>query len=68
MGRYSPGTSYGHRIEKLWSDGYFITWTVDYYYPSSRLRHPRCFRRCTDTAGARRFAKNWNIKFEDDGQ
>lgn len=68
MGRYSPGTSYGHRIHRLSADSFVISWGADRYYPSSRLRYPRHFRRITDLAGARRFAKKWKLAFKDDGQ
>lgn len=51
MGRFSPSTSTGHRIRRIGSDWYRLSWTVDFYYPTSRLRHPRGFHRDTDEAG-----------------
>lgn len=63
MGRHTGGNSYGFRIKRLEPGWYRIAWTVDFYYPSSRLRHPRSFSRDTDTAGAVRFAKRHGIEF-----
>lgn len=43
-------------------DGYFyLYWTVDHKYPSSRLRFPREHRRSTDREGAERFAKKHGL-------
>lgn len=67
MGRYSPGRSYRHRIRKTpW--GYEISWQVDYYCRGNRVRwhrFPRLFKRDTDLAGARRFAKKWGLVLDD---
>lgn len=61
MGRYSSNGSYGHHIRRI-AEGHFrLSWTVDRYYANSRLRHPRTATRDTDTAGAERFAKRWDI-------
>lgn len=54
--------SYGHRIQRFAADHFRLSWTVDFKYPSSRLRWPRGFTRDTDAAGAARFAKRWGIK------
>lgn len=62
MSRHRPSTAYSHFIRHWGGDDYQIGWTVDYYYPTSRLRHPRSFRRNTDLAGAKRFAKKWKLK------
>lgn len=60
MGRHSPGKAYGQWCKKLtWS--YQIGWTVDFYYASSRLRHPRSFVRNTERANAKRFCKKYNL-------
>lgn len=56
--------SYAHRIRKIGNDHYRLSWTVDFKYPNSRLRHPRGFSRDTDAAGAKRFAKKWKLAFE----
>lgn len=61
MSRYRPASAYNHFIRQWGNDDYQIGWTVDYYYPTSRLRHPRSFRRNTDLAGAKRFAKRWKL-------
>jgi hypothetical protein len=65
MGRYTGGNSYDHWIRR---DGgeYTIGWTVDFYYPSSRLRFPRGFKRWTDEAGAKRFARKWGLNMPKD--
>lgn len=60
MSRYNSAQSYGHRIRKEpW--GYRISWTIDFYYASSRLRHPRTFSRDVEEDGAKRFCKKWGI-------
>ena len=63
MGRYSPGVSYGHRIQRFGQDEYRLSWVVDFYHAGNRQRHPRQFRRDTDEAGARRFAAKWDCEF-----
>lgn len=49
--------SYSHRIRLIVPGHFRLSWTVDFKYPSSRLRFPRTFTRDTDEAGAKRFAK-----------
>ena len=61
MGRYSANPSYGHRITRLCSDCYRLSWACDRYYSGSRLRHPTGTTRDTDRAGAERFAKRWKV-------
>lgn len=61
MSRHRAAGSYGHHIAKI-VDFYRLSWTVDRYYPDSRLRFPRRCRRDTDLAGAKRFAKRWDLK------
>jgi hypothetical protein len=62
MSRHNSASSYGHRIKDT-GDGYYrLFWTVDFHYPTSRLRHPRAYRRDTDAAGAMRFAKKWGLE------
>ena len=56
MSRHSPNKAYGHSIRRFGND-FEIAWVVDFYYASSRLRHPRGFSRITDERGARRFCK-----------
>ena len=65
MSRHRASGSYGHRIEVLsFIHGEFrLWWTVDRYYPDSRLRFPRNQSRDADEKGARRFAKRWGILF-----
>jgi len=66
MGRFSPGHSYGHHCRVIQPDDTFeISWVVDFYYQGSRLRYPRTFRRITDTRGARRFCKRWELPWEE---
>lgn len=60
MTRHRSSGSYGHTFVLMGPDWYRLYWTVDFHYPSSRLRFPRVFSRDTDTAGATRFAKKWN--------
>jgi hypothetical protein len=62
MGRHSSSLSYGHRVKDVGGGCYSLFWTVDFHYPTSRLRHPRAFRRDTDAAGAKRFAKKWGLE------
>jgi hypothetical protein len=66
MGRFSSSGSRGHRCRRD-GDGFVISWTVDFYYASSRLCHPRSFRRYTDERGARRFCKRHGIPFPERG-
>lgn len=54
-------SAYGHAIRYIGPDHYRLSWTVDYYYPDSRLRFPRTTRRDTDADGAARFAKKWGV-------
>lgn len=61
MGRYSPSSSYCHRLQRLGHDWYRISWVVDRYFASSRLRHPYSFERDTGEAGAKRFARKWGL-------
>lgn len=61
MSRFSSAGSYGHAIQRLGNDHFRLSWVVDRYYPTSRLRHPRVCTRDTDEAGARRFAKRWGV-------
>jgi hypothetical protein len=61
MSRHRSSSAYSHGISKLGDDWFRISWTVDFYYPDSRLRHPRRFSRHTDLAGAKRFKKKWSV-------
>lgn len=54
--------AYGHSIRRIGPDHFRLGWTVDYKYATSRLWHPRGFDRDTDLAGAKRFAKRWNME------
>ena len=64
MTRHHAQRSYNHACE-IDRDfgGYWLMWTVDYYYSGSRLRFPRRFRRDADETGARTFCKRWGIEF-----
>ena len=62
MSRYGKGGSYGHRVRRMGEDWFRLHWCLDYYYPTSRLRHPRGFDRDTDEAGAIRFCKKWGLE------
>lgn len=64
MSRYSGGGSYGHDCKKLNENWYVISWIVDYYYDSSRLRFPRTFRGNTDEVGAKKFCKKHDISLD----
>jgi hypothetical protein len=57
--------SYGHRARKIAHDHYRVSWTVDFHYPDSRLRHPRAFSRDTDEKGAKRFARKWKVEIRE---
>ena len=57
--------SYGHRVRKIAHDHYRVSWTVDFKYSNSRLRHPRGFARDTDENGAKRFARKWKVEIRD---
>jgi hypothetical protein len=61
MSRYHSNGSYGHTIRRCGYDHYRLHWTVDRYYPDSRLRFPRGCSRDTDYDGAVRFAKRWGL-------
>lgn len=61
MGRYSPSKATGHRIKRLFPGCYEISWVVDRYVKGSRLRFPTEYRRETDLAGAKRFARKHEI-------
>jgi hypothetical protein len=57
MGRFSKSHAHGFSLKRMGPDHWRMFWTVDFYYPTSRLRHPRGFSRDTNDAGALRFAK-----------
>lgn len=61
MSRHRSAPAYGHRIRHIGGDTFRIYWTVDFYYPTSRLRHPRTFGRETTRSGAERFAKKHGL-------
>jgi hypothetical protein len=61
MSRHRSSGSRGHHIERLCPGCYRLSWTVDRYYATSRLRFPTRYSRDTDEAGAVRFAKKWNV-------
>lgn len=61
MSRFNSSGSYGHAVRRIGNDHYRLHWTVDRYYPNSRLRFPRGHSRDTDLAGARRFAQRWQL-------
>jgi hypothetical protein len=61
VGRFRSAGSYAHSIQRIGPDHYRLSWAVDRYYAGSRLRFPRTDWRDTDTAGAKRFAKKWNV-------
>lgn len=67
MSRHQSSGSQGHSITSIgWGD-YRLHWSVDRYYPGSRLRHPRSCHRDTDLAGAIRFAlKHGCLKMPDE--
>lgn len=61
MSRHRSSSSTGHRCIRTPYGDFEISWTVDFYYPGSRLRYPRRFRRLTNERGARRFCTRWRI-------
>lgn len=63
MSRHSAQHSYGHRIQRIAANTYAIRWTVDRYIKGSRLRWPTGYERITDTSGAKRFARRWQVDF-----
>lgn len=65
MSRHGRNSSYGHRIITICEGHYRLAWTVDRYYPNSRLRWPTGVTRDTDEAGAIRFAKKHGVNFPD---
>jgi hypothetical protein len=65
MGRHSPNHAYRFKIQRLCDDCYRLFWTVDRYYPKSRLRWPTVTSRDTDEAGAKRFAKKHGVAMPD---
>lgn len=64
MSRHHTTSSQSHHIRKIGYDHFRLSWVVDRYYPSSRLRHPTSYSRDTDAAGAKRFATRWGIKYD----
>lgn len=65
MSRHSSSSAYDFRCHTVggFSGCYRISWVVDFYYPTSRLRFPRRMKRDTDEAGARKFCKKHGIDF-----
>jgi hypothetical protein len=62
VSRYGVSKANGQRVQFLSHDCYRISWWVDRYYPTSRLRHPVGQVRITDEAGAKRFCKKWGLE------
>jgi hypothetical protein len=62
VSRHRSSGAKGFAIKHLGGDDYRLSWVVDRYYPTSRLRHPRGCHRDTDEAGARRFAKKHGLE------
>lgn len=56
---------YGHQIRQLGPNRFIISWVWDKRYARRGIRYPRRMARDTDTAGARRFAKKWNLTFNE---
>ena len=65
MSRHRSSGAKGFRIQRIGHDHYRLSWVVDRYYEWSRLRHPTGYKRDTDEAGARRFAKKHGIEFKE---
>ena len=63
MSRFNSSGAAQFDYHYLGEDYYAISWTVDYYYPDSRLRFPRRISRITDEAGVRRFCGKHNLTF-----
>lgn len=61
MSRFNSSGSNDHHIKQLEPDWFRISWTVDRYSAGSRIRNPSGQSRDTDEAGAKRFAKKWDI-------
>ena len=55
-------SGYGHRIQRLGSDTFRLSWSWDKKYPGTRFRYPKRLSRVTDRAGALRFSKKWNVE------
>lgn len=53
--------AYNHHVARVADDVYRLSWTIDGKVKGSRLRYPRTTMRMTDTAGALRFARKWNV-------
>jgi hypothetical protein len=68
VSRYGGGGAYGHAIVLMSAahGEYRLYWTVDRYYPDSRLRFPRQCVRDTNRKGAEKFAKRWGCKMPEE--
>lgn len=67
MSRNSTSSAYDFQCKNVGLPGcYRISWLVDFYYPTSRLRYPRRMKRDTDEEGARRFCKKHGLEFKKD--
>lgn len=53
---------YGHHIQRIGADHFRLSWCSDYKCGGSRIRHTRTITRDTDTKGAERFAKKWDVR------
>lgn len=62
MSRHRSAGSYGHRLQRIGFDHYRLSWVVDRYTATSRLRFPTGCTRDTDHAGAVRFARRWGLE------
>lgn len=54
--------AYGHSIKRIGNDHYRLSWTIDRKAAGSRLRFPTTTTRDTDSVGALRFAKKWELR------
>lgn len=62
MSRFNSSGSYAHSVTLMGGDWYRLWWTVDRYASNSRLRFPTTYSRDTGLAGAKRFAKKWDLE------
>lgn len=58
--------AYGHDYRRIGWDHYRLSWTIDRKYSGSRLRFPTSYSRDTDLAGAKRFAKKWELQMPEE--
>lgn len=53
---------HSHKCVSFQNGSYRISWAVDFYVHSGRIRSPKVYMRITDEKNAKRFCRKWKLK------